>query len=205
MYCGAIPNCCLSFALQGCSTSCSQLSCSRCSSPPRLPPPPFPSTCLSGVPHMTYPSVVVLSGNARTFRCLTRWASFFFPLRWHRPFKPLANVQLQDSTYYADVGIGTPPQMFQLVLDTGSSDLWVAVTGCTICNPVTPTFNTSESSTFQGSDHSVHVPYGSGSINGFVSSDTVTMGNYSLPAQTLSPSVFIFICGLIHSPLFAQS
>ena len=33
-----------------------------------------------------------------------------------------------DNVFYAEAALGTPPQTFQLLIDTGSADLWVAAT-----------------------------------------------------------------------------
>ena len=35
-----------------------------------------------------------------------------------------------DNVFYAEAALGTPPQTFQLLIDTGSADLWVAATNC---------------------------------------------------------------------------
>jgi hypothetical protein len=50
-----------------------------------------------------------------------------------------------DASYSATVSIGTPGQAFDVVLDTGSSDLWVAADGSSI---TTDKFAPSKSTSF---------------------------------------------------------
>lgn len=45
----------------------------------------------------------------------------------------LANHNL-DASYSGSVSLGTPAQAFDIVLDTGSADLWVAASQCSTCN-----------------------------------------------------------------------
>jgi cathepsin D len=99
---------------------------------------------------------------------------------------PLTN-QHGDSSYLGSMTIGTPPQPFTVILDTGSSDLWLASTGCTTCDPATPLFNPTGSSSFQttaGPSGQVDIQYGSGEVLGQLSSDSVTMGGFNIAQQT---------------------
>ncbi|KAJ7090940.1 aspartic peptidase A1 [Mycena belliarum] len=75
------------------------------------------------------------------------------------------------------------PQPFNVILDTGSSDLWVADTSCTRCSRETPLFNPSASTSFQTSSATTTISYGSGQVAGIVASDKVSMGNFSLAKQ----------------------
>ncbi|KAJ7782498.1 acid protease [Mycena maculata] len=89
-----------------------------------------------------------------------------------------------DSSYFGTVDIGTPPQSFDVVLDTGSSDLWVASSSCTTCSSNTPVYNPGQSSSFvQESTAATTISYGSGEVLGAVSQETVSMGNFSLTNQ----------------------
>ncbi|KAG2074048.1 acid protease [Suillus decipiens] len=95
-----------------------------------------------------------------------------------------------DSSYSAVVSIGTPPQSFDVVLDTGSSDLWVATSSCTYCespnsctNCASTQFTTSKSSTFESSSSSLQITYGSGAVQGDPAKDTVTFGGFTVTQQ----------------------
>ncbi|KZV73513.1 acid protease [Peniophora sp. CONT] len=91
-----------------------------------------------------------------------------------------------DSSYIGTVSIGTPAQNLEVVLDTGSSDLWVATTGCTSCPSGTTEFNTGDTSSFKSSGNSVTFQYGSGQASGQVGTDTVSMGGFTVNGATVT-------------------
>ena len=90
--------------------------------------------------------------------------------------KDYANAQ-----YFGVVEIGSPPQSFTVIFDTGSSNLWVPKVGCTHCG--NPFFNKKhkydhEASTSYGEDGAdFEIMYGSGSVSGFFSTDAVTLAD----------------------------
>ena len=91
---------------------------------------------------------------------------------------PALRTQISDS-----------PQSFNVILDTGSSDLWVTSTGCTTCTPGSPNFNSGASTSLQlsqditGQPVRVTITYGSGAVAGNLVRDTVAMGGFQVQNQ----------------------
>ena len=75
------------------------------------------------------------------------------------------------------------PQSFGLMLDTGSSDLWFATTGCSGCNRGTPLLDTTKSSSFQTRSQTITLSYGSGDATGTLVRDIVSMGPLAVTQQ----------------------
>jgi len=95
-------------------------------------------------------------------------------LRASEPIMDEANLQ-----YTGPVQLGTPAQTFyDVVYDTGSSNLWVELASCTAADGCTAQtkLDSSASSTFQGTTTKCDIGYGSGSVNGTVAYDTMGFG-----------------------------
>ena len=80
--------------------------------------------------------------------------------------------------------LSTPAQNFLLILDTGSSDMWVADMDCTTstCSDL-ERFDTASSSTYEASSTPFRISYGSGDAAGLITRDTVTMGGFTIQNQ----------------------
>ncbi|KAL1772278.1 chymosin-like [Sigmodon hispidus] len=101
---------------------------------------------------------------------------------WMVASEPLTNYL--DSEYFGKIYIGTPPQEFTVVFDTGSSELWVPSVYCSsrVCQNH-HRFDPSKSVTFQNLSKPLFVQYGTGRVQGFLGYDTVTVNHVSRGRQ----------------------
>ncbi|WOO79481.1 Lysosomal aspartic protease [Vanrija pseudolonga] len=99
---------------------------------------------------------------------------------------PAASMNLvdinTDAIYAGALSIGTPPQQFLTIVDTGSSDLWVLEAGCGQCDGMTA-FDDKTSSTFVNTGAPFKVSYGSGDASGTIVTDTVSMDSFTVQQQ----------------------
>ncbi|KAJ2804501.1 aspartic proteinase precursor [Coemansia helicoidea] len=95
---------------------------------------------------------------------------------------PIANFM--DTQYYGEISIGTPPQKFKVLLDTGSSNLWVPSTQCTSigCFPHNK-FNRALSSSYKGGNIPVYPTFGSDTLEGLLGEDIFTVGDITVKHQ----------------------
>ncbi|XP_044243015.1 gastricsin [Ursus arctos] len=96
-------------------------------------------------------------------------------------YEPLAYL---DSLYLGEIGIGTPPQNFLVLFDTGSSNLWVPSVQCQsqACDSHSR-FNPSMSSTYSSNGQIFSVQYGSGSLSGIYGYDTLRVQSIQVSNQ----------------------
>lgn len=90
-----------------------------------------------------------------------------------------------DAQYHGEIGIGTPPQKFTVLFDTGSSNLWVPSSKCYFSLPCYfhSKYNARKSNTYTKIGKSCKIIYGSGAISGFFSQDEVKVGDLIVKDQ----------------------
>ncbi|XP_041442326.1 pepsin A isoform X2 [Xenopus laevis] len=109
--------------------------------------------------------------------------------------EPLSNYM--DNQYFGTISIGTPPQEFNVVFDTGSANLWIPSVTCSSAACTNHNrFNSKLSSTFKPGNKMVSISYGTGSMSGALGYDTVQVGDIVDRKQGLllseTESIFLF-------------
>ncbi|NWI67358.1 PEPC protein, partial [Todus mexicanus] len=95
-----------------------------------------------------------------------------------------------QSFYFGEISIGTPPQNFLVLFDTGSSNLWVPSTYCQTPACVNHArYNHSLSSTFWGIDVTYTLSYGFGDVSVALGYDSVTIQNIIIRNQEFGLSL----------------
>ncbi|XP_040472497.1 pepsin B-like [Falco naumanni] len=94
------------------------------------------------------------------------------------------------SFYFGEISIGTPPQNFLVIFDTGSANLWVPSTYCQDPACVNHNrFNSGMSSTFSSIDVTYTLRYGFGDVAVALGYDTVTIQNIVIRNQEFGLSL----------------
>ncbi|KAM5293960.1 cathepsin E [Glossophaga mutica] len=102
--------------------------------------------------------------------------------------EPLINYL--DMEYFGTISIGSPPQNFTVIFDTGSSNLWVPSVYCTSPACKTHTrFHPSWSNTYSATGSHFFIQYGTGSLSGVIGADHVSVEGLTVVGQQFGESV----------------
>ncbi|KNE93645.1 hypothetical protein PSTG_12931 [Puccinia striiformis f. sp. tritici PST-78] len=106
--------------------------------------------------------------------------------------RQLANVHLtnafSDAIYTAPITIGTPPQSFNMIMDTGSGDIWIADNACNMdrgCPNSARKFDPLKSTTYVNQSKPFNVQYGSGKAYGSLAKESVSVGGLTVLNQQI--------------------
>eukprot|EP01056_Protomagalhaensia_sp_Gyna25_P004938 Protomagalhaensia_sp_Gyna_25__4937@NODE_531_length_3195_cov_115_242395_g415_i0_p1_GENE_NODE_531_length_3195_cov_115_242395_g415_i0NODE_531_length_3195_cov_115_242395_g415_i0_p1_ORF_typecomplete_len568_score93_58Asp/PF00026_23/7_3e90TAXi_N/PF14543_6/3_5e12TAXi_C/PF14541_6/2_1e03TAXi_C/PF14541_6/0_00021_NODE_531_length_3195_cov_115_242395_g415_i014093112 len=82
----------------------------------------------------------------------------------------------QNAQYFGAIQLGSPKQEFNVIFDTGSSDLWVPGSKCGWSCLGHNKYNPDKSSTARPHGHGFEIAYGSGSVRGNLTIDKLGIG-----------------------------
>jgi hypothetical protein len=112
-----------------------------------------------------------------------------------------------EEIYMANITLGTPPQTFQVIMDTGSSNLWVIDSACKTAECIGYPYSgykkkhydsTKSSTAVANKGQTFNIAYGTGSANGYQATDTlqfagVTVANQGFAVITGMTDVFAWV------------
>jgi len=90
-----------------------------------------------------------------------------------------------NAQYFGEIAVGSPPQKFTVIFDTGSSNLWIPSAKCyfSVACFFHSKYRSSRSSTYEKNGKSADIHYGTGSVSGFFSQDHVKVGDLVVKDQ----------------------
>ncbi|XP_073981242.1 lysosomal aspartic protease-like [Rhodnius prolixus] len=97
-----------------------------------------------------------------------------------------------NAEYYGEIFLGSPPQRFLVVIDTGSSDLWVPSKQCSFFNLacwIHNKYDHTKSSTYHDVGKEMRISYVTGSMVGRIGEEEVRIGGMLLKNQTFAEAI----------------
>lgn len=101
-----------------------------------------------------------------------------------------------DLVYFTEIGIGTPVQRFQVLIDISSPESFVSSVKCKTCAPGDVKYDSSASSSFQSNDTVLENDYGYVFASGHVVSDTFDFDGLKAKHQPFSEATTVEPIGL---------
>jgi len=102
-----------------------------------------------------------------------------------------------DTLYEGMISLGTPPQSFRVILDTGSGILWVPMKGCSnsgrmgeYCSTGKNLYDPNRSSTSSNTNKQFQIQYGIGATTGYLYQDIFAFGEGSSTLKLKKPIEF---------------
>jgi len=99
------------------------------------------------------------------------------------PIDPFKNYD--DAEYIGTITIGSPAQEFDVVFDTGSSNLWVVGNQCNDAGcQGKHAYNPQASNSYSANGQSISIQYGTGSMDGRLDNDNVQVAGFTIVNAT---------------------
>eukprot|EP00397_Hematodinium_sp_SG-2012_P015412 GEMP01015692.1.p1 GENE.GEMP01015692.1~~GEMP01015692.1.p1 ORF type:complete len:389 (+),score=93.21 GEMP01015692.1:72-1238(+) len=104
----------------------------------------------------------------------------------------------QNMQYFGSVSLGSPAQTFDVIFDTGSSNLWVPSKKCQACQKK-HVYVSAQSSSYKANGTKFEIQYGSGPVSGFLSVDDLHFTDSKVPAVTFAEIVDVTGLGVAYT------
>lgn len=106
----------------------------------------------------------------------------------------------QGVSFYGPISVGTPEQVFEVIYDTGSSNLWVPSTQCDSSCAGKKEYNSNASTSYVANGTPFNIQYGSGPCSGVMAYETATV--QGIPVKNQPFAMITNAAGL--APSFSQ-